>query len=199
MTLPKFSTLNKILDCYQRGWLKGSQDLLNFSWYYISRSVIFSPVYFLRVQFIGPSLLVKNNNGPQIYVVRWTEKPISLSKFYLPSCSQVMSSLLNKPGSFCHTPVAAVDMMLSTPAKQAKERGLRRGMPWTKFSSTRITEEIKRWQYSMKGRFGCFWQYCYANKRWNTFIFTIESLKDNWPCFTPISAYSWSSQEMEAL
>ena len=38
-----------------------------------------------------------------IYIYRWAEKLISLSKFYLPSYSQVTSPSLNKSGSFCLT------------------------------------------------------------------------------------------------
>ena len=44
----------------------------------------------------------------------------------VPLCSQVTSPLLDKPGSFGHTPITAVDMMLPTLGKQAKERGLQR-------------------------------------------------------------------------
>ena len=52
-----------------------------------------------------------------------TDELVSLSKFYLQSYSQVTRPLLNKSGSFSHAPITAVDMMLSTPAKQAKEGG----------------------------------------------------------------------------
>ena len=79
-----------------------------------------------------PVLLTQLPNTTDI-LYRWAEKPISLSKFYLQSYSEVMSPLINKSGFFCHTlicKIAAVWYHTLSPSHCSQRRGgYSRGCP----------------------------------------------------------------------